>query len=265
MVNSEIRETILVLGGSGYIGSQFKNRFPRDNFIYFNRKDYESVGPEFYENVSVILNMSASKINATKEESRSANFDYPNTILNKVVHRSIKWVQAASYYELQVPKGRRDYYSLDKVDFRKFLNEKASENEKFRVTSLILPHVFGGSEAHSRIVPTLLKMNNGENVFYGSRNQLLPILHISDAVRALSEAIITEQNYCTPKSMWHGRLEDLVLKSSTSRWAHEKANFNNVSEIHQESELDYPELLDNFTPELNFDRFIQLLKNGEML
>jgi nucleoside-diphosphate-sugar epimerase len=264
MAKSEIDQTVLVLGGSGYVGSHFRSKFPGNNFIFLKHQDEKSLQYQVYTKVNIVLNLSSSKLSASPQESRTANFDYPNRILKRVIDHPVKWIQVASYYELQVPKGRNDHYSLDKLNFRIFLEELATQNQNLNVTSLIFPHIFGGSENKSRIIPTLTKMNNGEKVILGGQNQLLPILHISDAVRALSQAITTEQIYCTPRPMWHGRLEELVLKLAKSRADYDRAHFHNTLQKYQESELEYPELLTNFSPELVFEQFIKIFKNGDL-
>ena len=264
MASSVISQKVLVLGGGGYVGSHFRKAYPEDNFIFLRHLNVKSLKPEFYNQIKIVLNLSASKLKASKEESRSANFNFPKDILQRISDQPIKWVQAASYYELQVPKGRSDHYSLDKVAFRNFLVNLAAEKKQFAVTSLILPHIFGGTESDSRIIPTLKKMNNGEVVALGSKNQLLPILHIMDAVRALHQALLGDQLICTPRPMWHGRLQDLVFNLANSSASFDKVLFSDVLDKHQEIDLEYPELLENFSPELSFEHFVELFKNGDM-
>ena len=264
MASSVISQKVLVLGGGGYIGAHFRKVYPGDNFIFLKHSDVNLLQPEFYNQIKIILNLSASRFNASKEDSRAANFNFPRGILKRISDKPIKWVQAASYYELQVPKGRSDYYSLDKVAFRNFLFDSAADKKHLAVTSLILPHIFGGNEKSSRIIPTLKKMNNGEIVELGSGNQLIPILHIMDAVRALYQGLLSEQLICTPRPMWHGRLYDLVSSLANSSAAFERCRFNDVSVKHQESALEYPELLENFSPILSYENFVESFKNGDL-
>ena len=264
MASSVISQKVLVLGGGGYIGSHFRKAYPDDNFIFLKHSNVKLLQPKFYNQIKTILNLSASKLNASKEDSRSANFNFPKEILLRISDQPIKWVQAASYYELQVPKGRSDYYSIDKVAFRNFLFDSVAEKKQLAVTSLILPHIFGGTETDSRIIPTLKKMNNGEVVELGSGNQLLPILHIMDAVRALYQALLSEQLICTPRPMWHGRLHDLVFNLANSSAAFDRVLFSDVLDKHQEIVLEYPELLENFSPMLSYEHFVESFKNGDM-
>jgi len=256
-------QSVLVLGGGGYIGSHFRKMFSGEKFIYHSHANVLPKGEKFYERVNTVLNLSSSKLNAAKDESRSANFDFPLAILKYLSKRPLKWVQASSYYELQVPLGRTDYYSSDKLSFRNYLNGLTLEEEEFTVTSLILPHVFGGTELESRIMPTLKRMNDGDEIVLGSRHQLIPILHVTDAVRALREAISTRQTICTPQPMWHGQLGELVLQLANSRGTLNRVFFKETSEKYQEATLRYPEELENFLPELNMKQFVQLFKDGE--
>jgi len=263
MASSVISQKVLVLGGGGYIGSHFRRAYPDDDFIFLKHSNVKLQQPEFYNQIKAVLNLSASKLKASKEDSRSANFNFPKDVLLRISDQPIKWVQASSYYELQVPKGRSDYYSLDKVAFRNFLVDLAAEKKRLAVTSLILPHIFGGTEADSRIIPTLKKMHNGQVVTLGSKNQLLPILHITDAVRALYQALLSKQLICTPKPMWHGRLRDLVSNLANSSAAFDRVLFSDVSDKHQETALEYPELLENFSPILSYEHFVESFKNGD--
>jgi nucleoside-diphosphate-sugar epimerase len=266
MADHLIKETVLVLGSSGYIGSHFKRIFTEDNFIYFDQQESKSYNLELNSKDNIVLNLSGSKLNASKDESKLANIQFPKNILKIFKGKSVKWVQAASYYELQVPKGRSDYYSSDKLAFREYLNQQVvKETCNLRITSLILPHVFGSDESNTRIIPTLRKMNNGETVKLGNSNQLLPILHISDAVKALHQALLTNQKLCTPKSMWHGRLSDLVSLLAISEETVRRVNFDENSENYKECELEYPDLLENFSPELSMERFVKSFKNGETI
>jgi len=264
VATSLTQQTVLVLGGGGYIGSHFRNTYPSDRFLYIGHSDANSIQPEFYKQVKTILNLSASKLHATKEESRSANFDFPRKLVQLFSNQPIKWVQAASYYELQVTKGRRDYYSSDKLAFRNYLVDLAADKRDLNVSVLLLPHIFGGSEAESRIIPTLKNMNNGADVALGSENQLLPILHISDAVRALRLALMTKQKICTPRPMWHGRLQDLARTLANSNAAFDRVQFITAVEKYQESRLEYPELLENFSPMMSFEQFVKSFKNGDL-
>ena len=264
MASSLNKQTVLVLGGGGYVGSHFRNTYPGDHYIFIRHSDIKSIRPEFYKQVKTILNLSASKLHASKEESRAANFGFPKEILQQFSNQPIKWVQAASYYELQVTKGRSDNYSLDKLAFRNFLVELAADKQDLTITALFLPHIFGGSEAESRIIPTLKKMNDGTDVVLGGKNQLLPILHITDAVRALYQALMTEQELCTPRPMWHGRLQDLVRSLAKSSDAFDRVQFTDALEKHQESTLEYPELLENFSPMMSFEQFVKSFKNGDL-
>ncbi len=264
MASALISQKVLVLGGGGYIGSYFRRAYPDEDFIFLKHSDVRLLQSEFYNQIKKVLNLSASKLSASKEESLSANFNFPKEILLRISDQPIKWVQASSYYELQVPKGRNDYYSLDKVAFRNFLVDLAAEKKQLAVTSLILPHIFGGTEADSRIIPTLKRMNNGEVVELGSKNQILPILHIKDAVRALYQALLSKQLICTPRPMWHGRLHDLVSNLANSRAAFDRVLFSDVLDKHQEITLEYPELLENFSPMLSYEHFVESFKNGDL-
>jgi len=264
MASSLNSQMVLVLGGGGYIGSHFQKAYPSKNFVFVGHSDIKSMQSEFYTKVKTVLNLSASKLHASKEESRSANFDFPVEILQQFSNHPIKWVQVASYYELQVPHGRSDYYSLDKTDFRNFLIEMAEIKRDLTVTTLFLPHIFGGNEAESRIIPTLKKMNNGAEVFLGSENQLIPLLHVRDAVRALHQSLLTEQKICTPRPMWHGQLRDLVLILTKPSTSISRVHFTDTLDKHQECALEYPDLLEHFSPTLSFEQFVESFRNGDL-
>ena len=252
-------QKILLLGGNGYIGSHMEKQFSKKNLITLSHSRPVPDEPQFYSKIDAVINLSASKLLAEQEVSRSANYEFPKKILTRLLDHPVKWVQVGSYYELQVEHGRRDYYSSDKISFREILNDSAATHRNLSVTTLMLPHIFGGKEPEHRIIPTLSRMKFEQEVVVGSKNQYLPLLHIDDAVRAIKQAIYTQQQFCTPEPMWIGRLEDLVTKLSTTQEVFSKVLFHDHQEKFQEVELEYPEHLENFTPRITFEQFVESL------
>ena len=140
----------------------------------------------------VVINLAASDSNADEKISAEANYDYPLRVLRSAIDKKnykFKWIQVGSYFELEVPMGRIDYYSQDKLKFRKFVTEQSTQ-EKFEITSVILPHIFGANAKIEKLIPSAISSFKARVPFRTtSANQYYPILHVDDAVNAILTSI----------------------------------------------------------------------------
>ena len=212
MASSIPLRLVWLLGGNGFIG---KNLFPKLAKTFQVQK-IEHSNPKFntLKKPDIIINMAASLPLASESDSYAANFHYPETILayaNNYFGSEFKWVQVASYFELQCQFGRKDFYSIDKLAFRQFVHEGSRING-YSVTSIILPHIFGPFADPGRLIPAAINaFKSGINFEVKSGRELLPVLHVDEAVSALLAAIESDQSLCSANPAWYGTVEELTM------------------------------------------------------
>jgi nucleoside-diphosphate-sugar epimerase len=202
---------IWLLGASGFIGSNFSMLSAGK----FNLIAIPHLSPNLtlYPNPDVIINLAASEPNANEIDSMVANLRFPSEILNYVKVRStkpFKWLQIGSYFELQIPLGRSDFYSIHKAQMREKLSfEENAEN--INVTSLILPHVFGPGQKPNRLIPASIEaFRSGKTFRTSPGEQFLPIIHVDDAITAILSAVDSSQILCSASPVWYGKVKELL-------------------------------------------------------
>lgn len=252
---------VLVLGGTGYIGRKMPINFLDFQFECKSEKDLSELSSLDYK---YVINLASSKSNSKKEDSLNANYTYPKKISDKLSDSGVKWIQASSYYELQIESGRTDHYTIHKAEFRNYLEEKTRENASFKFTSLFLPHIFGEDEKTSRIIPTISRLCRGEKVSFGHQFLEIPLLHVNDAVTAILVSLTLESSessyLATP--IYKGILKELLHSLKISKDLLENASFNTKLEAWERKKILYPEDLPGFEPKFVFNDLIDYVKKG---
>jgi nucleoside-diphosphate-sugar epimerase len=253
---------VLVLGASGYIGKALldaeQNKVQLIPLRHIDKFDYKS----FSSKITTIINLSSSSFASDENESWEANYNYQRDIISSFASDNVKWVQVASYYELQIPNGRTDFYSTTKLEFRNFITSFVKQHSSLSLTSVMLPHVFGGNEVASRLIPTIRRFISGEKVSFGSPDQLIPLIHIKDVVEALLVATNADQSFCLAKPMWQGTLGSLLEVVLQDQDIHELPNFLDNHENYKNIAMDFPENLRGFEPKYQMSNFIKDLRLG---
>jgi hypothetical protein len=119
----------------------------------------------------------------------------------KLNNRGKFWIQACSYFELQITFGRRDPYTLEKSQFSRLL-DNLSGSSVLKVSKLYLPYLFGIREKSNRIIPTLIReLSSNSTARLTSGTQFLPVLSASDASKTLFQlTLMSPGNYsATPE------------------------------------------------------------------
>lgn len=259
-----MKQKVLVLGGNGFIGNHLISTLPEIyEVIPFDRQAHsleETISNSFPD---FVINCSASKANAKSMESFEANIEFQMKcikLLRKYSESPIKWVQAASYFELQIPFGRKDNYSLDKQICRVLLHRL--EQEGFiKLTTIFLPHVFGEGENKNRIIPSITKgLQNGQIVEISRGEQFLPILDVEDCCSAIAASILTDQLICSAAPMWYDRVTLLAAKMENAiskgviRVNPEKMSIDNSF-----PKVEFPPIVKNWLPKMTINDFISQL------
>ena len=261
-----MKQKVLILGESGFIGNHLKSML---NLAYevidFNRKA-QTLHEVLSENLpDIVINCSASKASATIMESYEANIKFQMEcilVLLNLKAPTIKWIQVASYFELQIPMGRNDNYTLDTQICRSILH-RIEATHLIQLTTIYLPHVFGKGEDANRLIPTLTnKLQNGELAEISQGEQFLPILGIEDCCSAIVAAISTNQLVCSAAPIWYDRVKLLAkIMEKTISKGEVRMNIAKKSLDNAFPRVDFPPHVKNWNPSLTFDDFISELEN----
>lgn len=253
---------LLVLGGRGYIGKNLLESLPPSfEVIQINNS---SINYQILENtnIDIIVNLCASKVTATEQESLKSNYYLQRSIINSLSSKKLKWIQISSYYELQIQYGRSDYYSLHKAMLRDFLKDWSNSNSNFRYSCLFLPHIFGKNESSNRLIPSIRKLNQGEKTLFGSRNQQIPLLHIQDAINSIVLAADINETYLSAPPMWYGKLQTLIEESVKNSEILKLVEYDETKDNYSTKKVKFPRPLYSLKHLLNYEQFKNYLQEG---
>lgn len=207
--------TLIVLGSNGFIGKRICSQFSSIQVVPYSRQSRDGIAKLNPLSKIVVVNSMASSVESSIEESLASNFSNPLRVLRELASRveNFKWIQLASYYEFQIPYGRKDYYSQHKNQFRRYLDESAFRD---KVVNLVLPHVSGPGERQGRILSTISKCNASKPVQLDTDgSQFIPILHVNDVLMAIETSLQQSSGTYFLKPTFNNTLVKLVeyLKS----------------------------------------------------
>lgn len=252
---------ILLLGSNGFIGRGIGlnlekihelRRINRDTSLF----DLFTTGEEF----DFIINCASSTASADSKRAKENNFSYPSTILRNV--RTRHWVQIESYFQLQIPMGRRDAYTIEKQKFSHYLEKVENSRLVPSIHHLYLPHVFGEGERPERLIASAISsFRNFRPLETSSGSQQLPILHISDAVLGITKFLESPNKSaaCTP--FWYGSVKQLIELIGSQ--------FPEVQVMHGRKadpidsnfpKVEFPKAVENWVPQMQLDEFLKWVR-----
>ena len=255
------KKKVLVLGGNGFIGAHLISKLSADyEIVGFNRLEHSLAEIISGNNPDFVINCSASHANAKSIESFEANIEFQMECIKLLLNsgkQPFKWIQIASYFELQVSFGRKDNYSLDKQICRSLLH-RLEENGLIKLTTIFLPHIFGEGENTNRIIPFITEaLQNGQIAEISQGEQFLPILGVEDCCTAIGAAILTDQLICSATPIWYGRVNRLAseMEKTISRGVVE-VNLERESIDNSFPRVEFPPTVKNWTPKMTFNDFL---------
>ena len=201
---------VLLLGSNGFIGKALGAKLSGSYELV--RVTRETNLEDLFKSEHVfdfIVNCASSRPNADSEESFESNFLYPKQFFNKISARY--WVQIDSYFQLQIPSGRMDPYSIEKEKFSHFLDVEGGSLGAPVVHHLCLPHVFGEGERPERLISSAIaSFKRGIDFETSHGSQFLPILHVSDAVEGILRFIESPTSSAACSPFWYGSVRELL-------------------------------------------------------
>lgn len=255
-------ENVLLLGANGFIGRKILNVAESKYRIIPVKRDLQQK-QAFLEEVRpvAIINCAASEHQAGYDESYFVNIDYPLKwleALERIPKLGVKWIQAASYFELQIPFGRIDHYSIHKMEFRtKFLSAKKSQ--RFEPTAVFLPHIFGDGQKPNALFPSLIRhLKEGDVLNLTTGRQYLPLLHVDDAANALIESIHSNQETCSAYPIWYGTVLELILEiESLSNLRITPNSMSRVSDDEKFPRVSFPSAVDGWNASISVGKYLE--------
>jgi nucleoside-diphosphate-sugar epimerase len=205
---------ILILGGNGFIGKHLRFLLEAENEIHVFNRIMESPAESLRVfRPTIIINCAASASKTIFHDSLEANVLFQAHFLNELSrgdNSEIRWVQISSYFELQIPYGRTDNYSMHKALCSQLLRS-AEQDGILSLVNVFLPHIVGPGETPDRLFPSLLReVGSGRNLSLSSGSQFLPILAIWDCCKVIELAITCAHGTYSATPVWYGRLTELV-------------------------------------------------------
>jgi nucleoside-diphosphate-sugar epimerase len=171
---------ILVLGATGFIGSKLFTLLSKDNVVTQYKRHGSNSRKVTFTHFDLVINCAASRYHQHLEEAQKSNFDFPKYLYETISFTN--WIQIESYYQLQIPHGRQDPYTVTKQKFHDFLCSQEKPNFRF----LYLPHVFGEGDSQNRLITSAIKsFSRGGQVTLANPYQTLPIAYIQDVINSI--------------------------------------------------------------------------------
>jgi nucleoside-diphosphate-sugar epimerase len=211
--------TVLILGAGGLLGQELVNSSQGEGLLSAPR-DVDNKHEFLVENkISTIINLVASNPTSNQEEARIINHDYPYLWLEsfvKIDETKKFWIQACSYFELQVVFGRMDPYTLEKNRFSQLLDAYEA-TWGFNQSKVYLPYLFGPREKHTRFIPTLIReLRSNSTARLTSGTQYLPLLSAIDASRIILNVASMTPGIYSAMPEHYSRVKEIAL--NVHRW-----------------------------------------------
>jgi nucleoside-diphosphate-sugar epimerase len=252
---------VLLLGSSGFIGKALGQKLGSiHEMIRVDRKtDLETLfkSDQTYD---FVINCVGSSSNADLQQSRESNFLYPKHLFANVPTRN--WVQVESYYQIQIPLGRVDPYSIEKQRFSKFLDIEAETHNSTQIHHLYMPHIFGEGDRPERLISAAVSsFKCGEDFETTNGSQFLPLLHISDAVDGITRFMEnpTKNASCSP--FWYGRVKELLELISTQFLGVRVLYGRKPDPIDADfPRVEFPQPVEGWQPKMQLSEFLEWVK-----
>ena len=205
---------VLITGGLGYVGSHLVKQLKKTNneitLLIRESDKYHNIGNEFRlitieelekhpENlmINTVVNL-AGKYSFDHQVIGASELLLSNVVLPARVAAAVSgvgaqvhWVQASTFMQHYKGGDRAPtcFYASTKQSVEDVLHW--FESEDFRVTSLVLPHIFGEEDPRDKLINLLLRsVKSGSRIQLSSGTQVMDLVHISDITKAIEMVLI---------------------------------------------------------------------------
>jgi nucleoside-diphosphate-sugar epimerase len=252
---------ILQLGTTGLIGSELAFRLESSHQV--TKINRNSNLEKFFKEPQAydfVINCVVSKPYSNLAESNESNFEYPKKFLEHV--QTKHWVQLESYFQLQIPMGRHDSYTLEKQRFSEYLDLIAESQSSLLIHHLFLPHVFGDGDRPERLISSaILALRNGQKFETSTGTQFLPILHKSEAVSGIVSFLDNPTSVACCHPFWYGQVRELLTLISSVFNAAQIAFCQKSDPIDSHfPPVQFPEIVNNWHPKMQLIDFLDWVR-----
>ena len=252
---------LLLLGSKGFIGKSLcRNLKYNHHVVEVSRETDLSRLFEAQDSYDYIINCISSIPTADAETARVNNFFYPKQFVEKI--RARGWIQLDSYLQLQIPMGRNDPYTLEKQNFSEYLDSRTGIQNSPAIHHLYLPHVFGEGDRPERLISSAIStFINGDIFETSSGTQLLPILHISDAVSGIIKYIENPHQTAFCQPFWYGSVKAL-LDLISSQFINARVQYGSKPNPIDAnfSRVDLPHFIEDWEPKMQLTEFLEWVR-----
>lgn len=252
---------ILLLGSNGFVGKTLRAKLEEIHELVTVTRETNLI--DFFESKHIfdfVINCASSHPKADSNESHESNFLYPKQFFNNLSFAH--WIQIESYFQLQLPFGRNDPYSIEKEKFSSFLDENSCLPESPLVSHLYMPHIFGEGDRPERLISSAISNFISGHDFHTSRGtQFLPLLYISDAVEGIKRFIESPTQHAACVPFWHGRVQEL-LDLIASQFANPRVRYGSKPDpVDAEyPRVEFPQCVDGWKPRMQLTDFLEWVR-----
>ena len=252
---------VLLLGSSGFIGKSLASKI--ETLHQLVKVDRETNLEALFSSEMIydfVVNCASSAPTAHSSQSHESNFKYPMQFFNQIKFEH--WIQIDSYFQLQIPMGRNDPYSLDKQRFSTFLDAEANSRICPAIHHLFMPHVFGEGDRPGRLVSSAVSTFAMANTLESSSgSQFLPLLHISDAVSGIVKFIENPTATAACPPFWYGNVRELIELIASQFYEPRVIYGQRQDPIDARfPRVEFPQCVEGWQPKMQLNEFLEWVK-----